>query len=357
MLAEHDALGTRHAAWFAPLPGGAGISTVLAAAKVGTPAERWFVPYRERAGRSGAHRVATHAVCFLARTAGGLAPVPEYVPLDQPGRVVRWAARSRPSALHTYCSSALAVVQAARVGGLDLSQTCFFVTGEPFTAAKAKAIRTAGARAVPMYGFTEAGFLGCGCTHSAGTDRVHLFTDAFAAIAGASHEGTDPEVLFTTLLPSTPKVLLNVGMGDTATLANGPCDCAFGRIGLTQTMANICSKSRLTLQGMTYERGLAARVLEDLLPSEFGGAVGDYQLLETEAPDGRTELLLVVSPAVGPLDEVAVVRRLFAALAGPDAGHRMMADLWRQAGAVRVVRGRPHVTPRGKLISIHTLKP
>lgn len=356
MLAEHDALEARHAAWFAPLPGGAGISTVLAAAKVGAPVERWFAPYRQRAGWFAVHRMATHAVCHLARVAGAQAPIPEHVPLDQPHRIARWAARSAPSALHTYCSSALAVVRDAQASGLDLSRTCFFVTGEPFTAAKARAIGAAGARAVPMYGFTEAGFLGCGCAHSAGTDRVHLFTDAFAAIAGASPQGTDPGVLFTTLLPSTPKVLLNVSMGDTATLACDSCDCAFGHVGLTQTMANIRSTSRLTLQGTTYEQGHAVRVLEELLPSEFGGTVGDYQLLEVETPDSRTELLLVVSPAVGPLDEAAVVERLLTALGGAEAGHRMMVKMWRQASAVRVVRRRPHATPRGKVIPIHTLR-
>jgi hypothetical protein len=204
-----------------------------------------------------------------------------------------------------------------------------------------------------MYGFTEAGFLGCGCACGAGSDRMHLFSDAFAAIPGGAAE----QVLFTTLLDCTPKILLNVGVGDTATLIDEPCDCRFGRLGLTQQLADVHSTSRLTVQGMTYPQRLVVPIVEELLPAEFGGGPGDYQLLEEETPDGRTRLLLLVAPRVGPVDTNALTDRLLSALGALPGGHCMMADLWRQAGAVRIVRRAPTPTQRGKVIPVQTLRP
>ena len=355
MLAEHGVERAAHAAWFIGLPGGAGVSTVLAAAKVGRPIDRWFAPDQPRGVGSLLGRAATPAVCGLGRAVGARIPFPTTASSARADRVARWADRHRPAVIHTYAGAALAVVRAARHAGHDLAGTCFFVTGEPLTPAKIGAIEAAGARAVPMYGFTEAGFLGCGCARSNGTDRVHLFTDAFAAVEGIDGDGTG-SVLFTTLRPYTPKVLINVSIGDRGTLGRAACDCRFDRLGLHRTLEAVHSTHRLTVLGMTYEQSRVVPIIETVLPRDFGGGPGDYQLVERERADGRSELVLRVAPRVGPIDADALRRRFIEALSDAPTGHRVMVDLWRQAGAIRVRRAPPLSTARGKIPPVRTLR-
>jgi len=97
------------------------------------------------------------------------------------------------------------------------------------------------------------------------------------------------------------------------------------------------------------------RILEEILPQRFGGAPGDYQLVEEEA-SFQTRILLRVSPRSGVTSSKALkagflkeVRRIYG---GSTAGRT-----WQHTGAVQVIIGEPYVTPAGKVLPLHLLGP
>jgi hypothetical protein len=103
---------------------------------------------------------------------------------------------------------------------------------------------------------------------------------------------------------------------------------------------------------MTFTMAFALRLVEEVLPGRFGGAPSDYQLVENRSGD-LTRVELLASPRLGPLDEVAVGEATYAALGEDGEGPALMTRLWRDAGVVRVVRGEPHATARGKVLAVH----
>jgi hypothetical protein len=94
------------------------------------------------------------------------------------------------------------------------------------------------------------------------------------------------------------------------------------------------------------------RLLEEDLPRHFGGGPTSYQLEEREAETGRTRVLIVASPGVGPIDEAALVDAALGVLASGGPAQKMMADVWRRAGTVGVVRREPTTTAAGKVPSL-----
>jgi len=104
---------------------------------------------------------------------------------------------------------------------------------------------------------------------------------------------------------------------------------------------------------MTFLDVDAIRVLEVDLPSRFGGRPGDYQLVEEEGPGGRPGLVLLVNPALGPLDEPAVAEAFLQELGRGEDAKQVMALSWRQAGLLRVERRRPLTTDTGKILHLH----
>jgi hypothetical protein len=65
-----------------------------------------------------------------------------------------------------------------------------------------------------------------------------------------------------------------------------------------------------------------------------------------------TRLELRVSPGVGPLDGSDVAETVLGHLASKDGGARVMADLWRAAGTVEIVREVPEQTRAGKVLPL-----
>ena len=94
-------------------------------------------------------------------------------------------------------------------------------------------------------------------------------------------------------------------------------------------------------------------VLEETLPSRFGGSPLDYQLVEEEE-DGITRVSVLVSPHIGPVDEDAVTETVLESL-GFDVWSRRQADLWRQNNTLRVKRREPYTTQAGKTLPLHVL--
>lgn len=357
-LDAYGGLGQPLLLWMPVMPG-AGPIAMLAYAKGGVVPDRWFSPVSTGKLRpSLKSRLGTLAVIVAGRRAGLPLPRPEYVALGDAGVVARAVAdtlRERgPCWLATYVSAAARVSVAAREEGLDLSGARFSVSSEPFTRAKQREIEACGARAYPMYAFMEAGVVALPCDRPVEPDEGHLLDDCFAVIQRRrAVAGLDVDAfLFTGLLRSSPKILVNAENGDFGTLNDHECGCRLQRAGLHRHLHTIRSFDKLTGEGMTFAGSDLARIVEEVLPAAFGGSSLDYQLCEDEGSDGRTSIVVRISPSVGAVDEGKLIWRLLEEVSRGPEHLRMAAQVWRDAGAVRVVRECPSATVRGKVLPL-----
>ena len=216
------------------------------------------------------------------------------------------------------------------------------------------------AGAVPHYGCMEAGFIGEGCLQPTAPDDVHLFHDLNAVIpagaAGPDAVALPPNaLLLTSLRPTAPLILLNVSLGDQARVSQRRCGCPIERAGWTTHLQAIRSFEKLTAGGMTFLDREAIAALEETLPGRFGDLVGDYQLIEEQDPAGRSRLVLLVSPRVGPVDAAAVGSAFLAAIGATSPAARLTELLWRESGTLRVERREPVATTSGKVLHIHAV--
>jgi hypothetical protein len=346
-LARHE-----HAVWIQVATPG------LICAGLGKPPLAWFHPVRPLARKT---RAVAWYMSLVARLARRRLPAPTFLGLEDPGRLVEWLLARRRAGksvcLTTYASSAVRVCLAAAARGLSLDGVCFITLGEPFTEAKRAAVEAVGARALVRYAFTEAGIIGFGCGAPEGSDDLHFFEDGYGLIQRSRALGdAGPRVdalLFTALLPSAPKILLNVESGDAAVRERRDCGCALEALGLRTHLSRIRSFEKLSGEGMTFAHTDLLWVLEEALPARFGGTSADYQVVETEGEHGILRVSLLVSPRVGPLDEGEVRERFLRALGRAGATEADMAELWRRAGAVEVRRDWPRPTRAGKILPFH----
>jgi phenylacetate-coenzyme A ligase PaaK-like adenylate-forming protein len=276
--------------------------------------------------------------------------------------VARWLAETkaagRPAVLDTTASSGVRVSVAARDHGLDIAGTLFRFGGEPLTEAKAKAVAASGSRAVCNYSMGELGRAGVACGQPAALDDVHLVTDKLAVIQREREVGVDSTrvgaLLITTLVPSCPKLMLNVETDDYGVLEQRDCGCALGEVGFSVHLHGIRSYEKLTSEGMNFLGPELLSVIEQVLPARFGGSSTDYQLVEEEV-DGLPKVAIVVSPRIGQVDEAEVVRTVLEAL-GQGPSHRgMMAEVWRAGETLRVLRRDPYTTVTAKILPLHVL--
>jgi hypothetical protein len=198
-----------------------------------------------------------------------------------------------------------------------------------------------------------------GCLAAREPDDGHLFHDLHAFIqpdrAPASGDLSPRSLLTTSLRMRAPVLLLNVSLGDEAVLESRGCGCPLEGLGWPTHAHTIRSFEKLTALGMSFLDVDAIRVLEEVLPARFGGGPGDYQLVEEEADDGATRLVLRVHPAVRISDERAVADAFLRALGqGAEAKH-VMALYWRDADLLRVERQPPAATGTGKILHLHRL--
>ncbi len=361
-LTIHGLSGRPLAAWYATPPGAAGLKCVLYEAKLGRSAERWFTPVPPAFGPgSTKFRLFTASTRLATQLWGRPIPKPMHVPPDDPEAAVRWLAEKRaggtPAVVSANPSSAVRAAGAAAELGLDISGTTFLIGGEPVTSAKAERVAASGSRVVPVYAMAELGLIGIGCPDSRSVDEVHLFSDKLAVIQSDQPVEGGPSVgalLLTALLPSSPKLMLNVESGDYGRLESRPCECAFGKIGLTTRLRDIRSYEKLTSEGITFLGSDLITLVEETLPARFGGGPTDYQLVEEERA-GLPKVSIVVSPRIGGLDEPEVVRTVLATL-GADDGRRQMSQMWKKGRTVEVVRREPYPGPMHKIQSLHQEK-
>jgi hypothetical protein len=350
-----------HARW--SVPGGATIVQLLLYAAFGAVPVRWFSQVDPAdATLDARYRLSAAALRWGSRIAGVPLPQSEYVPLHDPSPVARWMAGVLRGGgtphLATYVSSAVRVCEAARQGGLELRGAQFSVGGEPITPSRLDAIRRAGAEAAPRYGSIEAGLIGDGCLAPTSADDHHLYHDLLACVqpgpGDARPDVPADAVLISSLRPTAPLLLLNVALGDRATLVSRSCGCPLESAGWRTHISHIRSYEKLTAGGMTLLDADVVRVLEDVLPARFGGGPTDYQLLEEEGTNGEPRLRLLVHPAIGPVDAAGVAETFLSALGEGAGPARVMSLAWRGAGSLRVERARPVATASGKILHLHT---
>lgn len=350
MLAAHGLTGHETMLW---LQGAfSGLGPALSFARLGRPPRAWFYPLPSVPAGG---RLAIAWARALCRGLGQRVAAPRFNDLHDARTLAVHLARAAPTCVVTYASLAVRVANAARQSGLELAGTCFITMGEPFTAAKQRAVSAAGARAVPRYGFMEGGIVGYGCAAPSETDDMHLFADCLAVIPRRRETpvGSVDALLFTSLLSSAPKVLLNVETGDEGRLEARACGCGLGALGLSVHVSRVHSFEKLSGEGMSFVGIDLHRILEDVLPARLGGTGDDYQVVEEEDDDGILRTILLVSPRAGALDERHALDVFLEALGAADRGGRIGADLWRRAGTVQVRRGWPLATGAGKVLPFH----
>lgn len=268
--------------------------------------------------------------------------------LDTHGRCLLFAQISRSTR----------VALAAREMDLDFTGVTIRGGGEPATPAKVRAIEQSGARYVSNYAMTDTGgVVASGCAQPADGSDVHVHQDAYALFAFPhripNFGVTVPAFNLTTLLPTAPKIMLNVQIDDYGIVEERQCGCELEQYGGTRHLRQIRSYSKLTGEGVTLIGNELVPILEQVLPARFGGSPLDYQLLEEEDARGFTRLSLIVSPRVQLPDERAVIECVLNALRESSAMADAARVVWQHAETLQIKRIEPIWTGRGKLMPLH----
>jgi hypothetical protein len=364
ILAYHayGVLDVPMAIWHGVLPDSTGVNSVLCNIRIGNVPQKWFSPIGNRDLRPALkYRLATQCIVAVGRASGIPIPWPEPVRLDQAKIVARWTAEALKAHGGCYVSAsasrALRVCLAAREEGLNLTGAIFSGGGEPMTQAKLREITRAGARCFPPYFFTEVGPVGMSCARVGNVNDQHFFKDAIALIQYARQvpgwEITVDAFHFTSLLPTAPKLMLNVESDDYGFIETRACGCPLETYGFTEHLRNIHSFRKLTGEGVTLVGNEMIHILEEVLPAKFGGGPLDYQLVEEEDEQGFTRLNLLVSPKVKIADKAAVIETVLEALSRSSVAADLAQAHWSRAKTLRVKRMEPVWTARGKLMPLY----
>ncbi len=358
--AAHRSLGAPGAFWSAVLPG-PGIRNLLLYLRSGEPLQHWFSPTSWRESKYWVkYGLAAWYLQAWIKALLPRAPMPEIVKLDRAMVIVQWIQKSLKA--HSRCilqvapSRAVRVCVAAQEAGIDLNGLVLRGGGEPCTPAKAEIIQRSGARYVPVYAMTEAGTIAQGCAQPINSEDVHLVKDIYALITYPfAVEGmgmTVPAFNLTTLLDTTPKLLLNLQLDDYGIVEERHCGCEYETLGFTTHLREIRSYSKLVSESATLIGNEMLSILEKILPARFGGSPLDYQLIEEEDDKGLTRLYLVVHPRVDISDEQAVIKVLLDALGKSSPMADAARSIWQQAQTIRIKRAAPAWTASGKMLPL-----
>jgi len=342
------------------LPSASALRNSIDRVRAGGKIDRWF---STRGGvRDAAHyRVLTHFVVGVGRCLGAPLPWPRYLPPNDVLPVAQWIAAHRREgrlcAIRSFASAAVRIAAAAREADLDISGTMFFVGGEALTPSKRATIEDAGAEVYPSYVISEIGVVGGACRQMKHGNCVHLHRDALAVI---SRQRTAPlsgmpvnSLMFSTLLTFASSFFINVEMDDSGVLEPATCQCEYSAAGLTTQVRDIFSYGKLTGQGITLLGSDVVSILERALPARFGGAPGDYQLVEKEG-SRQTQLILRVSPRTRAAS-AADVHEFFLNELRKCYGGTLAARLWTHSDGLSVSFEEPCVTAGGKVLPLHVL--
>jgi hypothetical protein len=334
-------------------PGGGSAFRLLKFSCLGSPPARWFTrgdPTQQ--GRST--RWTVRLMLLGNRLAGVPLPQPFYVPHDDPLPIARWmegVLRSGQTPyLFGFASSVVLLCERACEAGIDLQGAKFHMVGEPLTPARLKVVRRIGAEGFSRYGTVETGMIGYGCLKPEYADDMHMFHDLCALIQPEQESERlkipNTALFFTSLLPTAPFILLNVCMGDQAFIEQRACGCPMEALGWTTHIHTVRGYEKLTAGGVALWDTDVIRVLEEVLPSRFGGGPTSYQLVEDEI-DAHPRITLRVDPAIGPVNTVEIGQAFLEGIYA--AGSR----LWLTPGFFRVERQAPMTAGSGKILHLH----
>lgn len=365
-LSSFDLLGRPVALWYPTPPHTVGLGLLFQYAKLGLGIERWFSQTRPSyLSRAWKHALVMAYALRASRLYGHAVVAPEHVPLSEASRIAEWLAEKRgkgtPALLHTNSASGVRVCMAAKASGLDISGTLFRLGSEPLTPGRAQLVREAGCRAVPFYATGECGRIGMACSNPDAVDDVHLLTDKIAfirrerSLAGGARVVAN---IYTTLLPSAAKLMLNVESDDYGVLEERSCGCLWDQLGFATHFHTIRSYEKLASEGMNFLGADLIKLVEDVLPARYGGSPTDYQIVEEEElTTGLPKVSLLVSPRVGPVDEAAAIDTVVRFLNSVPNASDDYGEHWREAGTLRLVRREPYATGASKILALHISKP
>jgi hypothetical protein len=363
-LETHGLVGRPTALWRPGPPDTTGLNNLLRYRKIGAPLERWF---SQSSPRPLAHGLRPTVLLSSTLLTGWLVfrPLhrPLYVPRGRAVTVARWLAdkraRGTPGCVDTSASGATRVCLDALEHGLDIRGSVFVVTGEPFTPAKASVLARAGTRGVDRYSLTEVGNVAFACGNPSALDDMHFAADKVAAIQRDKVMGERgervPTLIYTTLLPTASRLMLNTESGDYGELVDRDCGCLLERLGLKTHLMGLGSYEKLTSEGVSFMRRELVHLIEVALPTRFGGHPTDYQLVEEEEA-GLPRVSILVAPSVGAIDERALIATVLEVLGGYYADGPRMANHWRQGQTLRVVRREPFASGSRKILPLHVIR-
>lgn len=361
-LAEHGVHDAPMFSWWGILPSAMGLMMGLRPVHFGRRVERWYATYnRNESGMGWKYALVTYLIVLLARFHGLKIPFPVSTPLDRADRVARElerAVRAHGKAfLVSTVSKCVRISVAAQKQAINLEGVVFLGSSEPVTPAKYDAIRASGARFISLYATTECGHIGLPCLNPADLTDMHLMSNNVALIQRPKDVlgRTVDAFHVTSLLPSNPKMMINVQSDDFGIVEERDCGCPFYENGFRTHVRQMSSYSKLTGEGVTLVGSDMERILEHDLPKKFGGSLLDYQLVEEETPEGFTKLLLYVSPDIPSVDEDAVLHEFHSAMRHSHGALRLADVEFESGNVVSVRRERPLLTAQGKHFPIRTL--
>jgi len=342
-------------------PGNSGsIGPQLACAKFSQRTDAWFISQEMTHLADRAYSWSKH---WIARRFAGL-PRSRNVAYHDTAPVLACVLeilRERKAvSINTTPSAAVRLSLAAREQGSSLAGVIFLLGAEPLTPGRRDTIESAGARATPLYGSTEAIWTGGQCPFPRHADEVHVLRDLYAVIPSSvpdplSETGAS-RLLFTSLAPVTSIVTLNTDIGDCGVIQNRRCDCLYDRLGCRQMIHTIRSSDKVTGFGVTIWVADICHVLANVLPRRYQAADTDFQLVEARTEDGLPRYCLLVHPRVAPLDEQEVVKCFVRELGRRKTHYGFMTGIWEREKALSVHRHPPLVTERGKLLPFFRLR-
>ncbi len=353
VLEAHGISRAHNLFWFGGTP-----TWALIYLKLGHAIDGWMYPVRPlpREAEAGIQYMR-----LLVRAAGRSMPGPTYCDVQEPERIIHWISEhqrdGRPVVLNTTSSSAVRVAATAKAMGRTLDGVILHCRSEPLTQPRRDQIDRSGARTLADYASVELSIIGFACPSGSSADDLHVGLNRHAVIERTRpiFEG-GPEVdalLVTTLAMNAPKIALNVELGDSARIEQRECGCLLSAAGFRTHISAIRSFEKLSTEGTSFARDSILRILEDVLPRQFGGTAIDYQVVEEEAPDGSSLLVLRVHPSVGAIDEAAVRSALLIELGRGGPVEEYHARLIRRAESIIVQRLPPLATSAGKVLPFH----
>ena len=220
-----DVSGRRDVRISSILPSTESLQRVLLSTRRGHPIDKWFGQWGAFQS-SGHYQLMTRWFVIQARLLGVNVPFHTPLPHDDFSPVASWIARRKSAGeaclLSSGASNAVRVAASAAENDWDIGGTVIRIAGEALTDAKRAVIEATGAKPYPFYGTTELGKISTPCLEMTTGNRGHVWQDSLALIGyrkQAPLSGVDVDsLLFTTVLPFAPLVLVNVEMDDSGVL-------------------------------------------------------------------------------------------------------------------------------------------